>query len=174
MGSAVLPLQESLANYDATRYWKSRDHHASSRSVSTSAELRCTPALANILIFGLHLQHWIWSYQTGYVLHPSIQSSRHGLRVADVGTGNAYVSIPSVSEAVSRHRLSLYAQSSDVRGGTACLKLHTPRLFWKCGLFDGLVHGYSTSPNTFIPLPHCQGSISPRLAFRLSNGCLRI
>lgn len=70
MGSAISPLQQSLVNYDVHRYWTSRDYHTSSR---------------------WYLQHWIWKYQTGYDLHPSIHSSKHGLRVADVGTGNAYV-----------------------------------------------------------------------------------
>lgn len=35
----------------------------------------------------LSLQHYIWKENMGYILHPSIDTSRPNLSIADVGTG---------------------------------------------------------------------------------------
>ena len=40
----------------------------------------------------LHLQHWIWNYQLGYTLHPTIPIPLGApLRIADVAAGNGRV-----------------------------------------------------------------------------------
>jgi len=53
--------------YDATEWWTTRDFRTSAR---------------------LHLQHWLWNYQLGYVLHRSIPINSPNLRIADVAAGN--------------------------------------------------------------------------------------
>jgi len=61
---------ESEPTYDARQYWNSRDYKTSAR---------------------LHLQHWIYQSQLGYLLHPSISQSlqkKPDLKVADVACGN--------------------------------------------------------------------------------------
>ncbi|TKA48833.1 hypothetical protein B0A55_12867, partial [Friedmanniomyces simplex] len=37
----------------------------------------------------LHLQHWIFNYQLGYLLHPQITVGEKSLKIADVACGNA-------------------------------------------------------------------------------------
>jgi len=46
---------------------------------------------ANIVDHRLHLQHWIFTHQLGYLLHPKISVGEKPLRIADVACGNAYV-----------------------------------------------------------------------------------
>jgi hypothetical protein len=38
----------------------------------------------------LHLQHWIFTYQLGYLLHPKIELDDKKLKIADVACGNGY------------------------------------------------------------------------------------
>jgi hypothetical protein len=44
--------------------------------------------------YRLHLQHWMWNYQLGYLLHPSIPKDVPDLKVAEVAAGNGCVLLP--------------------------------------------------------------------------------
>ncbi|MCJ1303443.1 hypothetical protein MMC08_006253 [Hypocenomyce scalaris] len=35
----------------------------------------------------LYFQHWMWRYQTGYLLHPEIPLDKEGLKIADIACG---------------------------------------------------------------------------------------
>ncbi|KAK3633034.1 hypothetical protein LTR22_020352 [Elasticomyces elasticus] len=54
--------------WDASAFWKEQSFQTSAR---------------------LHLQHWIFNYQLGYLLHPKIDIGEKALKIADVACGNA-------------------------------------------------------------------------------------
>ncbi|KAK3069204.1 hypothetical protein LTR53_012644 [Teratosphaeriaceae sp. CCFEE 6253] len=54
--------------WDASAFWKEQSFQTSAR---------------------LHLQHWIFTYQLGYLLHPKIGADGEPLKIADVACGNA-------------------------------------------------------------------------------------
>ncbi|CAD6582664.1 MAG: hypothetical protein ASARMPREDX12_000999 [Alectoria sarmentosa] len=35
----------------------------------------------------LYFQHWMWRYQTGYLLHPNVVTTKEGLKIADIACG---------------------------------------------------------------------------------------
>lgn len=39
----------------------------------------------------LNYQHYIWKETLGFLLHPKIDTSKVDIRIADVGTGTAFV-----------------------------------------------------------------------------------
>jgi hypothetical protein len=125
-------------------------------------------------MFRLYLQHWIWNYQTGYVLHPSIPRSKHGLRVADMGTGNAYVTGFFPVQADGHHISSLLHRPAT----TTCKSITMEALILlsefalKTNLL-GPVHGSSMPPNTFTQLAPSPALTSRPLTFRPSSGCLK-
>ncbi|KAK0264944.1 hypothetical protein LTR57_000171 [Friedmanniomyces endolithicus] len=67
---------EGTKKWDASAYWKEQDFQTSARHV-----LECNRKL--------HLQHWIFTHQLGYLLHPKISVGEKPLKIADVACGNA-------------------------------------------------------------------------------------
>ncbi|KAI9708926.1 MAG: hypothetical protein M1820_003620 [Bogoriella megaspora] len=37
----------------------------------------------------LHVQHWMWGQRLGWQLHPQIEAPQEGLKIVDIGAGNA-------------------------------------------------------------------------------------
>ena len=58
------------------------------REVCTSQTCRRRISLTNYIPNRLHVQHWMWQYRLGYLLHPSVVKGSD-MRIIDVGTGNA-------------------------------------------------------------------------------------
>jgi SAM-dependent methyltransferase len=85
---AALSSNKSGIKPSSSEYWKSRDFHDSER-------YRSQPHLtlfALLTINRLHLQHWLFIRQLGWLLHPSIPQAKNGgagLRIADLGCENA-------------------------------------------------------------------------------------
>ena len=42
------------------------------------------------ILDSLYIQHWMWRYQTGYILHPKVDTSKDNLKVADIACGTGY------------------------------------------------------------------------------------
>ncbi|KAK4549667.1 hypothetical protein LTR36_004968 [Oleoguttula mirabilis] len=65
--------------WDPEAFWKEQNFQTSARYQLFDTVSRS----------GLHLQHWIWNYQLGYVVHPKIDVDVNmPLRIADVACGN--------------------------------------------------------------------------------------
>ena len=56
--------------------------------VRNSQTCRRKISLTNYIPNRLHIQHWMWQYRLGYLLHPSVVKGSD-MRIIDVGTGNA-------------------------------------------------------------------------------------